>query len=139
MDYGFTHAGKVYTPNGTTGITANDQRNDQLEAAELARWADQPDQQVAYYSIPTLAGNWGTAIRTVGAFHPHDLRNATVSTWLGTTLGHITSAHVYRHNFGGRMVSLYVKGTNGAEYYGRASWDGGNVIKLRRVQRTARR
>jgi hypothetical protein len=58
---------------------------------------------------------------------------AHVSTWLGTRIGTVTHAQVYRHNFGCRMVSLRVTGTNGAEYYGRASYDHGQCVNLRRV------
>jgi hypothetical protein len=32
------------------------------------------------------------------------------------------------------MVSLHVVGTNGATYYGRASWDWGTCITLRKVK-----
>lgn len=72
--------------------------------------------------------------RTWRATYRPRLTGATVTTWRGTVLGTITAAHVYSHNFGGRFVSLRVKGTNGAEYYGRASWDWGNVIRLRRAK-----
>lgn len=133
MDYGFTHAGKVYTPNATPGITPteNDARNREIEAAELAHWQTTPDRMVAYYTIPTSPD--GKAIY-FGLGAAQQGKRAYVSTWLGTELGLITYATRYRHNFGARMVSLRVRGTNGAEYYGRASWDHRTVIKLRRVR-----
>jgi hypothetical protein len=55
---------------------------------------------------------------------------AHVSTWRGVRLGTITAARVYRHNFGARMVAVTVQGTNGAQYYGRASYDHGQCITL---------
>jgi hypothetical protein len=114
MDYGVAHDGTVYTPNGTTGLDSagNDDRNAAIEAAELARWATAPAEQVAYYRFA----------------------DDTVTTWRGVVIGRIVSANVYRHNFGGRFVSVRVMGTNGAEYHGRASWDNGTVIRLRRVR-----
>ena len=124
-DYAVVHDGKAYTPAG--GVEAH---NAQLEAAELRAWQTQPDRMLAYYRFPGEQG--GKLYRT--AFRPM-LLGATVTTWLGTRLGQITAANVYRHNFGSRMVSLQVRGTNGARYSGRASWDGGDCIWLRRLKR----
>ncbi len=120
MNYGFTHRGKVYTPNGTTGISAEDnlERNEAIEQAMLAAWREQPDRMLAYYHLgvnPTFT-------------------KGDVTSWLGSYLGEITSAHVYRHTFGGRMVSIKVTGSNGAKYYGRASYDHGTCIMLQRVK-----
>jgi hypothetical protein len=141
MDYGFTHQGKTFTPNGTQGITPaeNDDRNKTIERAELARWQTAPDTFVAYYTFPQ-----GTDAR-VNRFAELKQRNyelwcagetragdASCTTWLGTKIGTIVSARVYRHNLGGRFVCLQVRGTNGASYYGRASWDNGTVVRLRR-------
>lgn len=115
MDYGFTHDGKVFTPNGTTGVSVveNDGRNAAIEANELARWAEQPATAIGYY----------------------DETKRTVSTWRGATLGTITESRIYRHNFGARFIAIKVLGTNGARYYGRASYDNGNVIRLRKTVR----
>ena len=57
MDYGFTHEGKVYTPDGAAGITpeASADRNAAIEAAELRAWAEKPDRIVAYYRFPVGA------------------------------------------------------------------------------------
>lgn len=108
-------------------FTVADFHNQLIESAELAEWSSLPDAMVAYYTFPdTHRGLLHCTFQPVGAF---------VSTWKGARLGTITSAHVYRHNFGARMVSLRVQGTNGAEYYGRASWDGGNMVRLRKVKR----
>jgi hypothetical protein len=114
MDYGFEHDGTIYTPNGTPGVpaTTNTDRNMAIEQAELAAWALRPERQLAYY----------------------DDRKGIVTTWPGTIIGTIVSSNVYRHNMGGRFISLRVKGTNGAEYAGRASYDWGTCVGLKRCK-----
>jgi hypothetical protein len=120
MDYGFT-------PNGTTGIDAatSEERNKAIEAAELAHWQTQPDWMTGYFSFPR-----NTAVGRPPLYL--NLTDATVSTWLGTIIGQIISARVYRHNFGSRIITLTMRGTNGAIYHGRASYDHGQCINLRR-------
>lgn len=85
---------------------------------ELAEWATAPNAFTAYYELTDNTSS---------------LRGR-VSTWTGALLGVITSARIYGHNFGARMVSMRVRGNNGACYYGRASWDNGSVITLRKVK-----
>ena len=142
-DYGFVHNGEVYTPNGTSTLQPeqNADRNAAIEAAELDAWLACPDVAVVYYNFPqdtdgrharasffpqltgqTSDGNGGTACQAI------------VTTWLGTKLGIIIRASVYQHNFGGRMVSMRVRGTNGAVYFGRASYGYRNVIGLRLIK-----
>ncbi len=150
-DYGLIHADQVYTPNHTQGITPaeNAERNQAIERAELARWADAPDRQLAYYAFPAehlptfgrprpYRTDFRPCLHTyINAPNPGDpgiAHRATVTTWIGAELGVITAARVYQHNFGGRFVSIRVRGSNGAEYYGRASWDSGSVIRLRKVK-----
>ena len=150
-DYALVHEGKVYTPNATPGIdpAAAPNHNAQLEAVELAYWQTAPDRFLAYYTFPAerlpLFGRprvwrgsfWPclyTYINTTDPADPGLDYQAKVTTWLGTELGTITEAEVYRHNFGGRFVSLRVRGTNGADYFGRASWDNGQCIVLRKVK-----
>lgn len=127
MDYGFKHDGKVYTPNGTVGITPeeNDARNAAIQEAELAHWKTQPARQLVYYKLPADAREY------FGRSTPVAFRGE-VTTWKGAKLGTITHAHVYQHNFGSRFISIQVMGTNGAEYYGRASYDCGDCIWLRK-------
>lgn len=131
-DYAFVHEGKAYTPNGTTSIADPEAHNRAIEQAELRAWAEAPDRFVAYYSIPTSAD--GSTIYYGRGAREQLGKDAYVSTWLGTRLGDITYATRYRHNFGHRFVSIAMRGTNGATYYGRASWDGGNVIRLRKAK-----
>jgi hypothetical protein len=115
-------------------MNATDTHNAAVEARELAVWATRPDNAVGYFRFPsedefeTRSGSR----QYRASFFPY--RNgATVTTWLGTTIGTVLSAHVYRHNLGGRFVSLTIMGTNGATYSGRASWDNGTCINLRRT------
>lgn len=151
-DYGFVHQDKTYTPNATAGIAPadNDARNRAIEARELEYWQTAPERFApAYYSFPAegqpLFGRprtWRasfspvlhTYIEKTTPDAPGTANHAIVTTWLGTKIGVIVSARVYTHNFGGRFVSLKIKGTNGASYYGRASWDNGSLIRLRKVK-----
>lgn len=140
-DYGFVHADRVFTPNGTiVGVDENEDRNRAIERAELAYWADSPETFApAYFAFP---GEVAARQANTAAGRPNTYREsfyplragAVVQTWLGTVIGAITSARVYRHNFGSRMVAITVTGTNGARYHGRASWDHGSVIRLRRAK-----
>jgi len=135
MDYGFAHEGKVYTPNATPDIqpAENQDRNRAIEQAELAHWATSPDVLLAYYHFPQHEAPGPKYHAYREDFYPIRQR-AYVSTWLGTRLGTIISAHVYRHNFGGRFISLEVLGTNGAIYHGRASYDWGQCVTLRKAK-----
>jgi hypothetical protein len=131
-DYGFVHDGRTFTPNATPDIdpAANNDRNAAIERAELAHWATCPDHMLAYYTFP----NDVDARQPYGhAYHP-TLTGAHVTTWPGTRIGSIVSARVSTNNFGARVVALRVRGTNGAEYYGRASWDNGSCIRLRKAK-----
>lgn len=131
-DYAFVMNGKAYTPNQTP-VRAEDvaAHNAAIERAELDYWATQPDRMLAYYSFPA---DRAQGVRGyVGTFDPL-LTGARVNTWTGVTIGRVSSAHVYLHNFGSRMIALTVTGTNGANYYGRASWDHGDCITLRKVK-----
>lgn len=136
MDYGFSFQGQVYTPNGTAGlpVVGNDARNELIDRAALQAWAERPDQFVAYYHTPNVRKGVehyrGRIIHNSAV--SIDRTGAEVRTWLGASLGVITSARLYRHNFGGKFIALTVKGSNGATYHGRASWDNGNVIRLRK-------
>jgi hypothetical protein len=131
MDYGFTHEGMTVTPNGTAvPAEENGKRNQEIERAELKQWQAGPDRVVAYYHFGE--GITGQDL-TVTHSRQYFGKDCTVTTWPGTVIGRIVSAKVYRHNFGGRFVAIRVIGTNGVEYCGRASYDWGNVIRLRRV------
>lgn len=146
MPHIFVFEQGAFTADGRINVSAEEAKalNADTDARELAHWQTKPDMFVpAYYHFP--AEHVPTAAPRVyrARFAPRLHSNcgsigtahvATVKTWNGSTLGTITRARVYSHNFGSRMVALTVRGTNGALYYGHASWDNGSVIKLRRVK-----
>jgi len=110
----------------TEQVCQNHLTNEQVDAKNLEIWAAKPSRFGAYYTLASdgvATGN--TPFRTHGK----------VTTWMGAEIGTVTSARVYRHNFGGRFVSLRVKANNGEEYYGRASYDGGSFVMLNKVKR----
>jgi hypothetical protein len=146
-DDAVVHNGRAYTPNGTAGIRDPVTHNAELAAREVAAWQAKPDRFLAYYQFPAeqlaLFGKpriWRARFNPclhsyVNKQTPEDSgidHQAIVTTWTGELLGTITAARVYSHNFGSRMVSLRVRGNNGAEYYGRASWDHGSCVWLRK-------
>lgn len=101
--------------------------NEQTDAAQLAAWAEKPYAFTCYFIFPA-------AFKTTQSGFQPSMGSAEVITWMGAKLGDIIEARVFGHSFGWRMVTMRVKGTNGATYAGRASWDNGNVINLRRVK-----
>lgn len=151
----------AYSPADSVRVHAldADYLNRETNARELDYWQTQPERYApAYYAFPagderaTDDGRYTVGRRdarrsffpALWKGHDHTARmeprtaraeqRAIVTTWNGSVLGYITSARVYVHNFGARMVSLHVRGTNGAHYYGRASWDNGSLIRLRKVK-----
>jgi len=123
--------------------------NAALEAREIEVWKARPERYFGYFSFPAeqlpLFGKprpyranfeplLHTYINQSTPDAPGVANVATVTAWTGVVLGHITHARVYRHNFGARFVSLTMQGTNGAKYYGRASYDWGQCINLRKCK-----
>jgi hypothetical protein len=133
MNYIVEFEGQQLTPAGTVTVPDAAAHNRELAAAELAQWQTQPDRQCAYYHFGEGITGRELEVRRGPAYFGAD---CTVSLWNGETIGRIISARVYRHNFtyGGRMVSLRVIGSNGATYYGRASYDNGDVVVLRKAR-----
>lgn len=129
-DYAFVHNGKAFTPNQST-VAVEDvaTHNAAIQQAELACWKTQPDSQLGYYSFPDEHNKPEGKYRTT--FRP-SLKGAIVTSWTGDVLGVITDASIYLHNFGSRMVALRITGSNGANYHGRASYDWGSCINLRK-------
>lgn len=112
-------------------MNATQERNAATERAELATWETQPDRFVAYFEFPHECASERSPRLYRRTFSPLTT-GARVTTWPGTTIGYVVSARVYGHNFGARMVSIRVRGTNGASYHGRASWDNGTIVTLRK-------
>lgn len=147
MAHLITHRGQTFSPDGKVNVSAEEVEtiNKAADAAELAIWAERPTRfSPAYYTFPAEDVQTTSVYGAPITLHMHTLiyrqtfvppmTDAVVKTWNGSLLGRITSAKVFGHNFGGRMVAITVRGTNGASYYGRASWDNGNVIRLRKVK-----
>lgn len=116
-------------PLSAESIEAMHARNRETERILLAEWQTQPDRMIAYYKFAE-----GCRPDSLHLHTARTLADCIVTTWLGTKIGTITRANVYRHNLGSRFVTIRVRGTNGAEYYGRASWDWGDCIVLRRAK-----
>lgn len=151
MAHLMTFDGKgTFSPDGKVNVSPEEaqQINAETNRIELEYWASKPDIFVpAYFAFPAeelllfgkprpYRSDFRPCLYTfVNKETPESdgyAHRATVSTWTGAILGVIVSARVYRHNFGARMVAMTVRGSNGAMYYGRASWDHGNVIRLRK-------
>jgi hypothetical protein len=81
-----------------------------VEAAELKAWSKSPEQWAGY------------------------VQNEIITTWLGTMLGTIIASNTYRNNFGARIRSIRVRGTNGVTYYGRFGSDWSQHCRLRRAK-----
>jgi hypothetical protein len=117
-DYAFilNDTGKAFTPNGTVLLaTEAEAHNAAIEAAELAHWAGKPDVFCGYVCPwPPSNGPWSFA------------------TWRGVELGQVTLGRLYRNNFGARIRSVEVRGSNGATYYGRYAECSTQFIRLRK-------
>jgi len=98
--------------------------NRAVEAEELERWKGQPEIALGYYRVPRQAGQLYRELFSG--------QGGTITTWLGTEIGTIVQYRVYPHNFGGRMIAIAVAGSNGVHYHGRASYDGGSCVWLRK-------
>ncbi len=145
MPHLFAHNGIAFAPDGSQGEMspeAIEAHNRAQDAVDVAYAQTLPDRLTAYYTFPAeqhpLFGGpkvWRASFAPLlHSYIENGVANeATVTTWQGSKLGSIVSAHVYSHNFGGRFVSIRAR-INGATYYGRASWDNGSVINLRKAK-----
>ena len=112
--------------------TTAQQHNERVEAEVLAYWRTRPERMVGYFTFPAEGerlAHWADTFRP-------SLTDASVTTWMGAELGAIIDARVYTTHgaASGRMVALRVRATDGTEYYGRASWDNGTCVVLRRAK-----
>jgi hypothetical protein len=122
MDYGFAHQGKVYTPNGTVGITDAVAHNTALEGTELD-WLKTGPQKLFLYvrhiNSPLGIGN------------PYQ-----ITTWPGTVVCESASVgprcnvgfgyHTYR-----RAISAVIFGTL---YHGWYMESSGDYCRLTRAK-----
>jgi len=107
-----------------------DFRNQMSSDYEMELWKDKPKRGLGYFVFPQADSGHQPFKH---AYYP-PLTDAHVTNWMGVRMGTILSAHVYSCNNGARIVSMRVQGTNGATYCGRASWDNGTCIGLRRMK-----
>lgn len=127
--YAIEFEGQAFTPAGKAPLNDVEGHNKALEAAELAKWAEQPERWYVY--VTATGGNNRPATGSIQ-------RGDKVTTWLGTPLGTIVYARTFHHNFGSRMTSIRFKGTNGAEYAGRFGSDWSQLCRVRKVKGGAR-
>lgn len=101
----------AFAPHGHVEMTPDqiEAHNAELERQELAAWSAKP-----------------------AAFNAYVSTDSRVTTWRGTTLGHIIRRSHYRHNFGARFEAITVRGNNGATYHGRYSVDNQQIVRLRK-------
>ena len=132
-DYLFTFNGSTFAPDGKVPAPVDvDAHNRAVEARELETWRAQPDHHVGYYAIQSTPEDTAR-VRASWAYLLRACPGVTVSTWLGTALGHglVTGAHT--NNFGARIIRIRILGTNGAEYWGAAGYDA-ELVRLHRVK-----
>lgn len=120
LDYGIAFEGKVYTPNGTDVSTKeeNEARNQEIERQDLDIWSCKPERWAAYASHPENPLDYGH-----------------VTTWPGTRIGVITSSRTSRTGFYGTKIRrIWVRGSNGARYYGSYGPDWSDLVRLRKLK-----
>jgi hypothetical protein len=81
-----------------------------VQQLELSAWAAKPDNFACY-----VVDN-----------------NAT--TWLGAPLGRVIKSNTYRNNFGAKIRSVQIRGTNGARYFGRFGSDWSQLVRLTKMK-----
>lgn len=114
MDYAFEHKGKAFTPDGVKPIADIETHNKTLEANELAHWETKPSAWQVYIT-------------------EKDGRRLA-ATWLGTRLGDVVEHRSFRTNVSRNMVSVRIRATNGAVYYGRYGADWSQLCRVRKVK-----
>jgi bacteriorhodopsin len=133
-DYGFTHEGKVFTPNGMTGINPeeNDARNAEAQSAEIAWLKTGPDKVFLYVWLPK---EYHT--RTYNDRY-NSCPLAIVQTWLGTAVteafrigrsvpvGGIAGRYAHK-----RSVDCRIFGTRYVGWYYESS---GNYCRLKKAK-----
>ena len=120
MSYLIKHESKVFSPDGNATIDSAEieKHNAEQEKLDLAHWATKPDRFYAYYTKSEESPNFGNV----------------VVTWLGTRLGDV---YYHKRSYmpnGTRILHIRVRGTNGAEYYGKFGDDNCQLVRLRRFR-----
>ena len=110
--YVFEFHGKQFDPDGQVAMPDWKAHNKALSDNELAEWA----------KIPSV---WSGYVC--------DSHN-DFTTWNGGMLGRVVSRSFYTSNLGVRTESIRIKGTNGAEYYGRKGLRSTDLLRVRKVR-----
>jgi len=93
--------------------------NEEYGAVEVYEWHnDPPDKYFAYVKVGCVY------VDGVGTYE------ATVTTWMGDTIGHAGLGCKYRSNFGDIRVPISVTGTNDKHYYGTYYKSAGDYCRL---------
>lgn len=111
--YVWEHEGRQFDPDGKANVDDAAEHNAKLTAAELAHWATKPDRMLVYH-----VGN-------------------EIQTFMGAVLGRVTDKRMLVNNLTGTlMLSLRIRGNNGADYYGRYGSDWSQAVRIRKVKGT---
>lgn len=117
-NYAFVHDGRAYTPNGAQLAASDvDAHNKQVEQAELAYLASNPERFTAY-----IGAKLGDAM---GCDKFSDGSRRALNTWLGTKIGtcFLSSSWPVRSRLEPRMYQVYAI-VNGVDYTGRGFGEG---------------
>jgi hypothetical protein len=109
---GFTPEGRAPEGRAPDGFLVS-AHNRAVERHELDAWASVPTHFGAYISDAKVG--------------------AAVTTWLGTELGKVTACKVAKRRVGADMAYIRVRGSNGAEYFGRYGCEWSQYVHLKRV------
>jgi hypothetical protein len=129
MGYVFQHEGAQYAPDGRVEVANVDEHNAQLERAELALWAQQPDRWAVY-----IVKNPKYDPNALGVFNE---RKWIATTWKGTKIGDVTKSSTHKRYTANSIYSMrtvHITGTNGAYYYGRYGSDWAQLCRIRKVK-----
>ena len=95
------------------GRRVSNRAKSKLEVHEFMR--SPPDELCAYYKDDARVGE-------------------AITNWMGETLGHVTKRGRETRPFGGKVVSIQMRGKNGVMYAGRCNLSSGTYCKLRRMR-----
>lgn len=135
--YIFEHNGTQFTPDGTIKVSSTEQHNREVEAQELARWAQGPDRWQGYIDHPDFDEAWRKTSNHLSSHATAMYRaypRVTIKTWLGTLIGTGKVTGLSSGFNQSRIVHIRIRGTNGATYIGKYGVDGGSFIRLRKAK-----
>lgn len=131
-EYAIQFEGRAYTPNGQVEMTAEQvaRHNADLEAAELAAWAQAPDRFAVYIVKQT---DPTTRALNSAEWKPESWYVA--QTWTGQRLsvGRVQVSK-FQTNISRNMHAIRFRGTNGATYFGRYGADWSQLCRVRKAK-----